>query len=162
MNRSTLGKIALTAAVAVGGITFVMRSSASAERYFHVEELMAKQLPDWTGKELKIQGTVLTGTIVEKIENQDTQRTFVLQSKGKRIRVFNAGPKPDTFKDESEVLATGHLVPAAELKPLAQKLGVAIDSDMPYVLQSTELSAKCPSKYDGNRVKLESPTPKYK
>ncbi|HEX3765294.1 MAG TPA: cytochrome c maturation protein CcmE [Kofleriaceae bacterium] len=157
-----LGKIALTAAVAVGGITFVMRSSASAERYFHVEELMAKQLPDWTDKELKIQGTVLTGSILEKIENQDTQRTFVLQSKGKRIRVFNAGPKPDTFKDESEVLATGHLVPSADLRPLAQKLGVAIESDMPYVLQSTELSAKCPSKYDGNRVKLEPQTPKFK
>ena len=54
MNRSTLGKIVLTCAVAVGGIAFVLRSSASAERYFHVEELMAKELPEWTGKELKV------------------------------------------------------------------------------------------------------------
>lgn len=162
MNRSTLGKIALTAAVAVGGIAFVLRSSASAERYFHVEELMAKELPDWTGKELKVHGFVEAGTIVEKIENQETQRTFVLQNKGKKIRVFSSGPKPDTFKDQSEVVATGHLVPAAEFRPLAQQLGVVIDSDMPYVVQASELMAKCPSKYDGARINLQPPTPQYK
>lgn len=162
MNRSTLGKIALTAAVAVGGIAFVLRSSASAERYFHVEELMAKELPDWTGKELKVHGFVEAGTIVEKIENQETQRTFVLQNKGKKIRVFSSGPKPDTFKDQSEVVATGHLVPAADFRPLAQKLGVVIDSDMPYVVQASELMAKCPSKYDGARINLQPPTPQYK
>src|SRR5262249_16056596 len=86
MNRSTLGNIVLTAAVAVGGITFVVRASANAERYFHVEQLMDKELPEWTDKELKIQGTVVTGSIQEKIANQETQRTFLLQSGGKRIR----------------------------------------------------------------------------
>jgi cytochrome c-type biogenesis protein CcmE len=162
MNRSTLGKIVLTGAVALGGIAFVLRSSASAERYFHVEELMAKELPEWTGKELKVHGVVDAGSIVEKIENQETQRTFVLQSKGKKIRVFNAGPKPDTFKDQSEVVATGHLVPAADLRPLAQKLGVAIESDMEYVVQASELMAKCPSKYDGTKIELQPQTPRYK
>jgi cytochrome c-type biogenesis protein CcmE len=162
MNRSTLGKIVLTGAVALGGIAFVMKSSASAERYFHVEELMAKELPEWTGKELKVHGVVEAGTIVEKIENQETQRTFLLQSKGKKIRVFSAGPKPDTFKDESEVVATGHLVPAADFRPLAQKLGVAIESDMPYVVQASELMAKCPSKYGDKRIELQPSTPQYK
>jgi cytochrome c-type biogenesis protein CcmE len=162
MNRSTLGKIVLTAAVAVGGVAFVLRSSASAERYFHVEELMAKELPEWTGKELKVHGIVEAGSIVERIANQETQRTFVLQSKGKKIRVFSSGPKPDTFKDQSEVVATGHLVPAADLRPLAQKLGVAIESDMPYVVQASELMAKCPSKYDGTRITLQPTTPQYK
>jgi len=162
MNRSTLGKIILTAAVPVGGIAFVLRSSASAERYFHVEELMAKQLPEWTGKELKIQGTVVTGSIQEKIANQETQRTFLLQSGGKRIRVFNAGPKPDTFKDESEVVATAHLVPAADVKATAAALQVPIEADMTYVLQSSELSAKCPSKYGDKRVELKPSTPQYK
>ena len=162
MNRSTLGKIVLTAAVAVGGITFVLKASANAERYFHVEQLMDKELPEWTDKELKIQGTVVTGSIQEKIANQETQRTFLLQSGGKRIRVFNAGPKPDTFKDESEVVATGHLIPAADLRPLAQKLGVAIESDMPYVVQASELMAKCPSKYGDKRIELQPSTPQYK
>jgi cytochrome c-type biogenesis protein CcmE len=162
MNRSTLGKIVLTAAVAVGGIAFVLRSSASAERYFHVEELMAKELPEWTGKELKVHGIVEAGTIVEKIANQETQRTFVLQSKGKKIRVFSSGPKPDTFKDESEVVATGLVVPAAEMKGTAEALKVAIESDMPYVVRASELMAKCPSKYGDKRIELQPSTPQYK
>jgi cytochrome c-type biogenesis protein CcmE len=162
MNRSTLGKIVLTGAVAVVGIAFVLRSSASAERYFKVEELMAKELPEWTGKELKVHGVVEAGTIVEKIENQETQRTFVLQSGGKKIRVFSSGPKPDTFKDQSEVVATGHLIPAADFRPLAQKLGVAIESDLPYVVQASELMAKCPSKYGDKRIELQPSTPQYK
>lgn len=162
MNRSTLGKIILTAAVAVGGIAFVLTSSASAERYFHVEELMAKELPEWTDKELKVHGIVEAGTIVEKIANQETQRTFVLQSKGKKIRVFNSGPKPDTFKDESEVVATGHLVPAAEMKATAEALKVAIESDMPYVVRASVLMAKCPSKYGDKRIELQPSTPQYK
>lgn len=162
MNRSTLGKIVLTAAVAVGGIAFVLRSSASAERYFHVEELMAKELPEWTGKELKVHGIVEAGSIVERIANQETQRTFVLQSKGKKIRVFSSGPKPDTFKDESEVVATGHLVPAAEMKATAEALKVAIESDMPYVVRASELMAKCPSKYGDKRIELQPSTPQYK
>lgn len=162
MNRSTLGKIVLTAAVAVGGIAFVLRSSASAERYFHVEELMAKELPEWTGKELKVHGIVEAGTIIEKIANQETQRTFVLQSKGKKIRVFSSGPKPDTFKDESEVVATGHLVPVADMKATAEALKVAIESDMPYVVRASELMAKCPSKYGDKRIELQPSTPQYK
>jgi cytochrome c-type biogenesis protein CcmE len=162
MNRSTLGKIVLTAAVAVGGIAFVLRSSASAERYFHVEELMAKELPEWTGKELKVHGIVEAGSIVERIANQETQRTFVLQSKGKKIRVFSSGPKPDTFKDESEVVATGHLVPAAEMNATADALKVAIESDMPYVVRASELMAKCPSKYGDKRIELQPSTPQYK
>ena len=40
--------------------------------------------------------------------------------------------------------------------------GVAIESDMPYVVDSTELMAKCPSKYDGARINLQPPTPQYK
>lgn len=162
MNRSTLGKIVLTACVAVGGIAFVLRSSASAERYFHVEELMAKELPEWTGKELKVHGIVEAGSIVERIANQETQRTFVLQSKGKKIRVFSSGPKPDTFKDESEVVATGHLVPAAEMKATAEALKVAIESDMEYVVRASELMAKCPSKYGDKRIELQPSTPQYK
>ena len=162
MNRSTLGKIVLTAAVALGGIAFVLRSSASAERYFHVEELLAKELPEWTGKELKVHGIVDAGSIVERIANQETQRTFVLQSKGKKIRVFSSGPKPDTFKDESEVVATGHLVPAAEMAATAEALKVAIESDMPYVVRASELMAKCPSKYGDKRIELQPSTPQYK
>jgi cytochrome c-type biogenesis protein CcmE len=127
-----------------------------------VHELMGTDLASWTGKELKVHGYVEAGSIHESVVNQETHRTFLLQREGKKIRVFNSGPKPDTFKDQSEVVATGHLVPAAQMKSLAESLGVSLESDIPYVVDSTELMAKCPSKYDGARVNLQPQTPQYK
>jgi cytochrome c-type biogenesis protein CcmE len=152
MQNSTLAKIALTAAVAVAGVGFLVSSSiGGAQHYKMVDELVAGDLTAWQGKEMKVHGFVQAGTIVEKVVNQETHRTFVLQRGGKKIRVFNLGPKPDTFKDQSEVVATGQLIAISEpkMKDLAQSLGVTIDSDMPFVVESTELMAKCPSKYDG-------------
>ncbi|HEY0482113.1 MAG TPA: cytochrome c maturation protein CcmE [Kofleriaceae bacterium] len=163
MNKSTLGKIVLTAAVAVGGVGFLLKSSvSSAQHYMMVHELMSSDMGSWKDKELKVHGWVESGSIHERIVNQETRRTFLLQREGKKIRVFSDGPKPDTFKDQSEVVATGHLVPAAQKKALAESLGVAIESDVAYVLDATDLMAKCPSKYDGARVNLQPPTPQYK
>jgi len=163
MNKSTLAKIVLTVVVAIGGVGFLLKSSASsAVHYFKVNELMASGLDQWKEKEIKVHGFVESGSIHESVVNQETHRTFVLQVDGKKIRVFNAGPKPDTFKDQSEVVATGHLVPAAQKKQAAESLGVAIETDQPYALESTDLMAKCPSKYDGARVNLQPQTPQYK
>jgi cytochrome c-type biogenesis protein CcmE len=165
MNKSTLGKVVLTAVVAVGGVGFLVKSSVgSAQHYKMVDELLASDLTSWTGKELKVHGWVESGSIHESIVNQETHRTFLLQKGGKKIRVFSEGPKPDTFKDQSEVVATGHLVPAADRKKLAESLGVAIESDMSYVVDSSDLMAKCPSKYDGARVNQQPDqnTPQFK
>lgn len=163
MNKNTLGKIVLTAAVAVGGVGFLVKSSvSSAQHYKMVDDLMASgDLTQWLDKELKVHGWVESGSIHESIVNQETHRTFLLQKGGKKIRVFSSGPKPDTFKDQSEVVATGRLVPAAKMAELAKSLGVSIESDMPYVVDSSELMAKCPSKYDGARANQEL-TPTFK
>jgi cytochrome c-type biogenesis protein CcmE len=159
MNKNTLTKIVLTGALAVGGMAFlVVSSTSSAQHYKYVDDLMKSDLSAWTGKELKVHGLVETGSIAQKIVNQETDRTFLLQRGGKKIRVFSRGPAPDTFKDESEVVATGHLVASAEMKQRAGALGVAIESDQAYVVDSTELMAKCPSKYDGARVNLKPTT----
>jgi cytochrome c-type biogenesis protein CcmE len=162
MKKNTLGKIALTAAIVVGGAGFLVKSSvSSAQHYKMVDDLMSSDLGQWKGKELKVHGWVESGSIQERVVNQETQRTFLLQKGGKKIRVFSVGPKPDTFKDQSEVVATGHLVPAAERKELAASLGVSLESDLAYVVDSSELMAKCPSKYDGanvNKQLLETPT----
>ena len=165
MNKSTLGKIVLTAAVAVSGVGFLVKSSvSSASHYKMVDDLLSSDLTSWKDKELKVHGWVESGSIIEKIVTQETHRTFLLQKGGKKIRVFSDGPKPDTFKDQSEVVATGHLVPAAQMKSLAESLGVAIESDMPYVVDSSELMAKCPSKYDGANVnkQLTPNAPEFK
>jgi cytochrome c-type biogenesis protein CcmE len=164
MNKSTLGKIILTVAVAIGGVGFFVRSSfSSAQHYMMVDDLLASDQASWADKELKVHGWVEAGSIHESVVDQETHRTFILQKGGKKIRIFSVGPKPDTFKDQSEVVATGHLVPAAKMNEVSQRLGVSIESDMPFVVDSTELMAKCPSKYDGaaSNKKLE-PAPEFK
>ena len=154
MNNSTLAKIVLTGAVAVAGVGFLVKSSvSSAQHYKMVDDLLASgDLSAWTGKELKVHGWVESGSIAQKIVNQETDRTFLLQKGGKKIRVFSRGPAPDTFKDQSEVVATGHLIALADVKDRAAALGVALETDVAYAVDATDLMAKCPSKYDGARV----------
>lgn len=135
--NSRLLKVALTIAIVVGGISLIVVSSRGDVQYYKmVDELMPalESEPEvWTGRTLKVHGHVEAGSIVERIEDQQTKRTFVLESKGQRIRVEHNGPKPDTFKDKSEVVAEGRLV----------------EKDGAYVLEAEELMAKCPSKYEG-------------
>lgn len=163
MQNSTLAKIALTAAVAVAGVGFFVKSTLGhTQHYKMVDELMASDLSQWKGKELKVHGWVQAGTIREQVVDQKTQRTFVLSKEGKKIRVFSSGPKPDTFKDQSEVIASGALVPAAEKRELARSLGVTLEADLDYVVDATKLDAKCPSKYDGARANKELSSTDFK
>ena len=150
MANSTVLKIVLTAAVAVGGVVFFVKSGiGSTQTYMMVDELMAGDLARHEGKEMKVHGWVLAGSIKEKVANQETIRTFVLQKSGKKIRVFSKGPKPDTFKDQSEVVATGRLLPSAQAKEMAKHLETQLEPDLAYIVDATDLQAKCPSKYDG-------------
>jgi cytochrome c-type biogenesis protein CcmE len=153
MQNSTLAKIALTAVVGLAGVGFFVKSTLGhTQHYKMVDELMASDLSQWKEKELKVHGWVRAGTIHEQVVDQKTYRTFVLQKDGKFIRVFNSGPKPDTFKDESEVIASGHLIPAAQKVDLAKSLGVSLEADHAFVVEAEKLDAKCPSKYDGARA----------
>jgi cytochrome c-type biogenesis protein CcmE len=156
MQKGTLAKIALTAVVVVGGGGFLVYSSVDhAQHYEMVDALIAGGLTHWGDTELKIHGFVQAGTIVETVVDQQMQRSFILEKDGKKIRVFSKGPKPDTFKDQSEVVASGHLVPAKQDQALAASLckeakpGCPIQADdvQSYVFESTELMAKCPSHY---------------
>ena len=150
MKNSALAKIGITAVVALGVVGFLVKSSiGQAQHYQMVDELIASDPKTWEGHEMKVHGFVYPGSIVEKVTGQETERTFVLMKGTKTIRVFGRGPKPDTFKDQSEVVATGRVVPAAEMKDMAKRLGIEIDAAMPYVVNASELMAKCPSKYDG-------------
>ena len=124
-----------------------------------VDNLVGQGLDAYKDKSLKVHGFVEAGSIIEAVVNQETQRTFVLQKGGKKIRVFSKGPTPDTFKDQSEVVASGRLLPAAELQKLADDIcaktktsvgcPVRTDGEQAWVVESTELMAKCPSKYEG-------------
>jgi cytochrome c-type biogenesis protein CcmE len=164
MQKATIAKIALTAAVILGGAGFLVYSAVGhAQNYQMVDALISGGLDKWQDKDLKVHGFVEAGSIVEVPVDQVETRTFILGKEGKKIRVFSAGPKPDTFKDQSEVVATGRLVPAKDMQAKADALCKALadkgkpspacpirtDAEAPFVVDATELMAKCPSKYDG-------------
>lgn len=130
---STSVKVLLSIAVlalVVGFFRYTARGHTS--HYKMVDEVMVAW-GSWVDKPLKVHGYVESGTIDEKVVDQETVRTFVLEHKGKRIKVRNKGPKPDTFKDKSEVVAEGKIV----------------EENGEPVLVATNLMAKCPSKYEG-------------
>lgn len=168
MDTRLLPKIALTFGILAGGGGFLVYSSRShAQHYEMVDKLVDTGIDHYKGKELKVHGFVEAGSIVESIVNQEQRRTFVLQKGGKKIRVFSLGPKPDTFKDQSEVVATGRLIAAADVQKLADDICAAAkgnpscpirtDAEQPMVVDSSELMAKCPSKYEGaNSNKIDT------
>ena len=133
MTNKTLPKIVLTIAVALGAVGFFFQSSSSHSGYYKmVDEVMAAPA-EWTGKDMKVHGWVEAGSIVEEVVGQEMRRTFTLEHKGQRIEVRHVGPKPDTFRDKSEVVADGKIV---------------IENGVP-VMVAESLMAKCPSKYEG-------------
>lgn len=139
MNQSTVAKVVLTVAIGLGVTGFFFHSSRKHTSHYKMVDEVAVAPDHWNGKQLKVHGWVEAGSIVEKVVDQEMHRTFVLEHKGRRIAVRNTGPKPDTFRDKSEVVAEGKVV---------------LENGEP-VLLATNLMAKCPSKYEGaNRDKM--------
>jgi cytochrome c-type biogenesis protein CcmE len=150
-------KVAVTAAVMLGGMGLLVYSSAAeAQHYKMVDELVGEGLAGWRGKVLKVHGWVTAGSIKKTVVSQEMHHTFVLEKGGKRVRVFASGPMPDTFKDGAEVVATGRLVEAGPLQAIVEVMcaGQAVgcpvraDAEQAWVLEATEVSAKCASHYD--------------
>ncbi len=151
---TNLAKLAITAAVAGAAIAFrVFSSVAQAQHSLMVDDLVTGGLDGWGDTELKVHGFVEHGSIVETIMDHELQHAFVLENKGKRIRVFARGPVPDTFKDGAEVVATGHLRRPIQLQPRADQMcrykhgppcPLALDT---LALDATDVSAKCPTRY---------------
>jgi cytochrome c-type biogenesis protein CcmE len=140
-----LGTLAVVAAAGL----LLYTSMADAEQHYHFVQEVMPNPDDWVGKAFKIHGIVEAGSVREEIVGQKTHRQFVLEAKCEeepgaakppppcprgrdlRILVKGTGPKPDSFKELAEVIATGTL---------------AKENDL-FVFHATELSATCPSKY---------------
>jgi cytochrome c-type biogenesis protein CcmE len=125
-------KILITVAVILGGVGYAVYttvSSGEALEYFkHVDEVM--QRPElWRDKRVKLHGNVVAGTILKGERSLDF--LFALHRGGRFVDVSYHGIVPDSFKDCAEVVVTGKLEGN--------------------IFRGEEISAKCPSKYDGVR-----------
>jgi cytochrome c-type biogenesis protein CcmE len=121
----------VTLAVVLGGIGYLFYSSAGEafEYYKHVDEVLEK--PDsWKGKHLQMHGFVVPGSIAKRLDKEHQQIEYKFQAVncGKTVEVRYAGTVPDTFKDRAEVVVKGTLSDDNQFK-------------------ASEISAKCPSKY---------------
>lgn len=115
----------LIAAAAVSGVAF---SSFDDQVYFYtVAEAQAKA-PEIGDDEFRIKGNVVRGSHFLKKGSLDIHH-FQLVEADKVVAVVFEGPLPDTFTDEAEVVALGHM-------------------EAPNLFVAEEVVAKCPSRYD--------------
>jgi cytochrome c-type biogenesis protein CcmE len=131
-------KLFASIALALAGVVFLSIQAAGAVTFSKmVHEIVADPGPWLAKSQVKVNGYVVAGSIETKVVDQETQRTFRIQTLGKEIHVRHRGPAADTFKDTAEAVVTGKLV---------EKDGelwlMALNGD-------AGLSAKCPSKYKG-------------
>ena len=120
-------QIALGAVLA--GAAFYMISTGTTEgvlEYVYVDKVV-DQLEQYSGRTLKVHGTVVPGTVRQKI-GAAGDYTFEIEKEGRRMPVHYTNMVPDTFAEGGEVVLTGEL-----------KAGV---------FESEEMAAKCPSKYE--------------
>jgi cytochrome c-type biogenesis protein CcmE len=128
--KSQLVKILLSLAVVGGGTGYLLMSTAgpSLEYYKHVDEVVP-ELAKWRGKPLQLHGYVVPQSIQKRLSKESGRLEYRFKEVncGQEIEVYYAGVVPDTFKDGAEVVVKGELDGSA--------------------FHSTEVMAKCPSKY---------------
>jgi cytochrome c-type biogenesis protein CcmE len=119
------------------GVLLFTTLGESMQYYKFVDEVMAEP-QTWQGKKLQVHGYVVTESIER---NPDAlEYKFNVQRNGQVLTAYFNGVAPDPFfKPGAEVIMTGHL------------------TDKGFV--ATEMSAKCPSKYEATPPTPGAATP---
>src|SRR3954452_6898109 len=128
-KAAKLGITGLVLALAFGGLLYTSLGE-SAEYYKHVDEVMTSP-QQWQGKKLQVHG--FAHQIGRKRDSLDYQ--FNVENNGQVVRAYYTGIVPDTFKEDAEVVLKGTL-----------------SADGTFQVQPDGVIAKCPSKYDANKV----------
>jgi cytochrome c-type biogenesis protein CcmE len=130
MTSSKLVKIIVSVLVVGGGLGYLLYSTAGSafEYYKHVDEVTGARA-SWQGKPMQLHGFVVPGSIQKRFDKDHGRLEYRFRETncGQDLDVYYAGVVPDTFKDGAEVVVKGTL-----------------EGDS---FHSTEVMAKCPSKY---------------
>jgi cytochrome c-type biogenesis protein CcmE len=120
------------------GAVLYLSALPGGEYYKHVDEVMSN-VDQLRGKNLQVHGFVVKDSILQK--RGSLEYKFKLETRAPRaaaiIEAEYRGLVPDNFKSESEVVAKG-----------------TITSDNRLTIVPDGISAKCPTKYNANGVKL--------
>ena len=119
-----------------GSIAFILLTSfrSSLQYYLTVSELKAAE-KNYVERTLKVAGRA--ASIVRENQGTKSLYRFQVNEGGKSIPVSYRGIVPDTFKEGSEVVVTGRLMPDGSL-------------------EATEILAKCASKYEAKLDRTDS------
>ncbi len=122
-----IGVTALVLAAAFGTLLFTTLQD-NLQYYKYVDEVAAAP-HEWEGKTLQVHGFVVPGTV----EGTSDRLNWRFELRGHKrngnvIKATFSGPPPDNFKDDAEVVLTGRFGPEG--------------------FHATDMTAKCPSKYE--------------
>mgnify|MGYP000597032161 CR=1 FL=1 len=131
-------KIAASALLIVGSLTYMLSTSMSEEmEFFHPADVVIVKADELRGQRMRMGGHVMKGSVAQKPGTLEYQ--FAVQpiagmlkhpeAADKYVTVRFTGIVPDTFKDDAQVIVTGTLG----------------DDN---VFAAKDLIAKCPSKYE--------------
>ena len=127
---NTLFKIIASVVIGGGGLGYLLYSSSGEafEYYKHVDEVVS-ETASWQKKALQLHGFVVPGSIKKRFDRESGRLEYKFReiNCGQEVEVQYAGVVPDTFKDGAEVVVKGSFEGSA--------------------FHSTEVMAKCPSKY---------------
>jgi cytochrome c-type biogenesis protein CcmE len=115
--------------VILGAVAFLILSAPDEGvlEYVYVDKVVEAP-EDFEGRSIKVHGIVVEGSLHQDAD--DAEYHFVIEFKGKRLEVVYDDLLPDTFAEGGEVVLTGRL------------------DDNGALLRSSEMTAKCPSKYE--------------
>ncbi len=134
-------KILVTVLIVATGVGLLaFQSIGSAEYYVHVESVYDDPAHWLQQQSISIHGFAHQVPLKPTIVAQTVERDFILESKGKTIKVHHEGTVPDTFKEEAETVVIGKLTQAPDGSYLLTTIG-----------GEQGIMAKCPSKYSGSR-----------
>lgn len=114
--------------VVVAAVAFLIVSSPDEGVLEYVYADRVVDAPqDFADREFKVHGNVVVGSLRQ---DDDDAYHFVIEFKGRRLKVIYDDMLPDTFAEGGEVVLTGELEPSTT------------------VFRASEMTAKCPSKYE--------------
>ncbi len=120
---------------AVGVVGWVIISSFDSQIYYYTVAEASPKAEELLESTFRLKGNVRPGSHMVREGTLDQHRFTLIDGESALNVVYN-GPLPDTFSDEAEVVALGHL-----------------NRDGEFVAE--EVTAKCPSRYEGSAPTAE-------
>lgn len=114
--------------VAMAAIGFLVFDGLQAETYFFDVHDAVERGDELIGETVRVRGDVEAGSIEGKDGHLGQQ--FNISSEGESMTIVSNRALPDSFEEDSEVVAEGVL-------------------DENFVLEANEVLVKCPSRYEG-------------